>query len=167
MLTKWYKSLEHIEIVLKLMHAQYQGILQTPTHSLKEISQQHNFIWVCHYYESHVWSFEPYFWTISYSNCQNLVWWLGVVWFLEQNCSPKLCWKLIFVKYLTTTAWKCQCNQSQSCIQCRRVTSRYRGKWRREWGLVHVYGKLITPIWVMENVSSWLRLVLLPVKWNQ
>ena len=41
---------------------------QTPTHSLKEISQQHNFIWVC-YYESHVWSFEPYFWTISYSDC--------------------------------------------------------------------------------------------------
>ena len=37
---------------------------------------------------------------------------------------------------------KCQFNQGQSSIRCRRVMSRYKGKWRRERELVHVYGKL-------------------------
>jgi hypothetical protein len=85
--------------------------LQTPTHSLKEISLWHHFIsllcwiWVC--YESHVFDhFNLNFWTISYSDCQNLVWQLGVVWFWEWNCSPKLHLKLVFLKYLPTTHMK-------------------------------------------------------------
>src|SRR5882762_1538519 len=95
------------------------------------------------------------FWTISYSDCQNLMWRLGVVWFSERNCSPKSRLKLIFFKNICPLhTRKCQFNRGQSSIRCRRVMSRYRGKWRRERGLVHVYGKLKLSVKSWREVTS-------------
>jgi hypothetical protein len=52
---------------------------QTPTHSLKEISPQHNFISdaTMNHMFAHL---NLNFWTISYSNCQNLLWQWVHVW---------------------------------------------------------------------------------------
>ena len=82
------------------------------------------------------------FGTISYSNCQNLLWRYAHVWFLGWNCNPKFL-KLICIIFFNNICLlqKFHFNQGQSSIQCPSLTSRFREKWRREQGFIHVYGK--------------------------
>ena len=82
------------------------------------------------------------FGTITYSDCQNLLWRYAHVWFSGWNCNPKFL-KLTCIIFFNNICLlrKFHFNQGQSSIQCPSLTSRFREKWRREQGFVHVYGK--------------------------
>jgi hypothetical protein len=76
-------------------HFSYVIFCQTPTQPLRGDEKNAMFhmsiIIIDLIQSSHVLHYKPYFSTISFDDCQNLQWWLGLVWLWHQKhvCSAK------------------------------------------------------------------------------